>query len=84
MTAILIPELDGLALCRMLKGDPVTEQVPVLVCSMLAADARARQAGADAFLEKPLERTRLVASLHGLTRARARRGAISPAEQRAP
>jgi CheY-like chemotaxis protein len=74
MTALLIPGMDGFALCRALKGDPATKHVPILVVSMLAADARARQSGADAFLEKPLERTRFVASLSGLTLRRGRRG----------
>jgi CheY-like chemotaxis protein len=63
LTEILVPRLDGLALCRRLKTDPATAHVPVLVCSMLAAEQRAQQSGADAFLEKPLERKRLVASL---------------------
>jgi CheY-like chemotaxis protein len=67
VTEILIPRLDGLALCRLLKSDLATEHVPVLVVSTLAADERARQSGADAFLQKPLERKRLVASLRGLT-----------------
>ena len=74
MTALMIPGMDGFALCRALKGDPATKHVPILVVSMLAADARARQSGADAFLEKPLERTRFVASLSGLTLRRGRRG----------
>ncbi len=67
ITEILIPRLDGLALCRSLKGDPATQRVPVLVISMLAARERARQSGADAFLEKPLERTSLVACVRQLT-----------------
>jgi two-component system response regulator MprA len=60
---ILIPRLDGLALCRSIKGDPATQQVPILVISVLAAEGRARQSGADAFLKKPLEKTSLVAAL---------------------
>ncbi len=63
VTEILIPRLDGLALCRSLKGDPVTLHVPVLIVSMLAAQERARQSGADGFLEKPIEKTSLVASI---------------------
>ena len=59
ITEILVPELDGLALCRLLKGDPAL-RVGVIVLSMLSAAERARQAGADAFLMKPIEEDRLV------------------------
>lgn len=48
ITEILIPRLDGLALCLSLEGDAAT--VPILVISMLAAQERARLSGADAFL----------------------------------
>jgi CheY-like chemotaxis protein len=67
VTEILIPRLDGLSLCRLLKGDLATGRVPILVLSTLAADERARLSGADAFLRKPLERKRFVATLRGLT-----------------
>ncbi len=67
ITEILVPRLDGLALCRLLKTDRATAHVPILVYSVLAAEHRARQVGADAFLEKPLEKRRLVASMRELT-----------------
>ena len=67
VTEILVPRLDGLALCRLIKGDPTTHDVPVLIFSVLAADERATAAGADAFLNKPLERESLIASLRDLT-----------------
>jgi two-component system response regulator MprA len=76
ITEILIPRLDGLALCRSLKGDLVTQQVPILVISMLAADERAHESGADAFLEKPLERTSLVAQVRGLIERTERKDAL--------
>jgi CheY-like chemotaxis protein len=84
ITEILIPRLDGLALCRLIKEDPVTEHVPVLVSSVLAAEERARKSGADAFLEKPLERKRLAASLSALAQARGRRGPIPLQDQGSP
>jgi two-component system cell cycle response regulator DivK len=81
ITEILIPRLDGLALCRSLKGDPVTQRVPILVISMLAANERARQSGADAFLQKPFEKTSLVASVRGLIEPKEREGAVSPQDR---
>jgi CheY-like chemotaxis protein len=54
ITEILIPKLDGLQLCRELKQDPTTRDIPVIVFSVLAAETRAKEAGANAFLRKPL------------------------------
>jgi two-component system response regulator MprA len=54
ITEILVPGIDGLALCRQLKDDPRTRTIAVLVFSILSAGRRASDAGADAFLRKPL------------------------------
>jgi CheY-like chemotaxis protein len=66
LTEILVPKLDGLALCRQLKADPKTRDIAVLVFSILAASARATEAGADAFLLKPLAEHRLVGTVKTL------------------
>lgn len=73
ITEILVPKLDGLALCRQLKADPVTCGIAVLVFSILAAGGRAREAGADAFLLKPLAEHRLVETVRQLLEIRAAR-----------
>src|SRR6185295_16183278 len=44
ITEILVPTLDGLALCRRLKEDPRTRDIAVLVFSILSASGRAREA----------------------------------------
>ena len=67
---ILIPKLDGLALCRQVKANPETRQTLVLVLSILAASARANEAGADGFLLKPLAQHRLIAMLQELVEKR--------------
>lgn len=66
ITEILVPKLDGLALCRRLKADEATREVPVLIFSLLAASGRALDAGADAFLTKPLAAQRLTETVHRL------------------
>jgi two-component system response regulator MprA len=71
ITEVLVPKLDGLALCRRLKGDPETREIKVLIFSILAAGSRAKEAGADAFLMKPLAEHRLVDTVRQLM---ARRG----------
>lgn len=73
ITEILVPGLDGLALCRRLKADPVTRDTAVLVFSILAAGGRAREAGADAFLTKPLAEHTLVDTVRQLLKARSAR-----------
>lgn len=68
---ILLPRLDGLALCRLLKGDAATQHiVTVIVFSVLSAEERAKQAGADAFIKKPLEKSRLLATIEAAMPAR--------------
>lgn len=54
VTEILIPKVDGLSLCRRLRDDPLTRSIPVIVFSILGAEGRASEAGAKAFLRKPL------------------------------
>jgi DNA-binding response OmpR family regulator len=66
VTEIMVPKLDGLALCRKIKDDPETTDIIVLVFSILAAHSRAREAGADAFLMKPLAERRLVQTVREL------------------
>jgi two-component system response regulator MprA len=63
ITEILVPKLDGLALCRKLKADPKTQAITILIFSILAASGRAAEAGADAFLIKPLAEQRLVGTV---------------------
>jgi CheY-like chemotaxis protein len=72
---IMIPRLDGLALCQLLKSDSSTAHVPVMLFSVLAASERARKAGADVFLGKPLEKASFVASVLALTEPGNRTGA---------
>lgn len=69
VTEILIPRLDGLALSRRLREDPLTAGVPVIVFSILSAAARAAEAGASAFLRKPLVESTFVAAVNGLVAA---------------
>jgi CheY-like chemotaxis protein len=65
VTEILVPKLDGLTLCRRLRDEPATAQVPVVVFSILAAAARAAEAGARAFVRKPLVESTFVAAVLG-------------------
>jgi DNA-binding response OmpR family regulator len=70
ITEVLVPRLDGLALCRTVKADPKLKGTVVLIFSILAVQARAREAGADAFLMKPLAEKRLVDTVRELLKVR--------------
>lgn len=60
ITEILLPRLNGLALCRLLSQDRVTSGVPILACGELDDEVAAREAGANAFMKKPVEKARFL------------------------
>jgi CheY-like chemotaxis protein len=66
VSEILVPALDGLGLCRAIKTDPKTSHILVLIFSHLHAEDRARDAGADAFLIKPLNEELLIETVEKL------------------
>jgi len=71
ITEVLVPKLDGLALCRAVRKEAELKDTVVLIFSILAAQSRAREAGADAFLMKPLTDQRLVDTVRDLLAKRA-------------
>ena len=60
--SVLLPDLDGLALARRLAGGRADggPAPRILIVSVLQAEQRALEAGADAFLLKPVSRADLV------------------------
>jgi len=70
ITEVLVPKLDGLALCRAVKGDAELRRTVLLIFSILSVESRAREAGADAFLRKPLAERRLVDTVRVLLKVR--------------
>lgn len=63
---ILVPKLDGLSLCRALKSSPETKDILLMIFSHLQAEDRATEAGADAFLTKPIEEELLIETVSKL------------------
>lgn len=66
VTEIMLPKVDGLTVCRTLGADPLTSHIPVLVFSILSASARAHDAGAKAYLRKPIVGAVFIATLDQL------------------
>jgi CheY-like chemotaxis protein len=63
---IAMPDRDGLDLCRSLKKDPRTRDVPVFVVSARPGKdvvERALAAGAEQFIRKPFENQELIARI---------------------
>lgn len=62
----VLPDGDGLSLCRRIKQDPETSGIPVLCFSSLMARDRCLEAGADGFMLKPVERDLLLDRIRGI------------------
>jgi DNA-binding response OmpR family regulator len=69
ITEVLVPKLDGLTLCRLIKGDPTLAAVKVLVLSFLSAEDRALLSRADDFIKKPIQRPIILQAVRALIRA---------------
>jgi two-component system cell cycle response regulator len=68
---VMMPGLDGFAVCRRLKEDPETRHIPVvLVTALDGRDDRLQglESGADDFLTKPIDDLMLLARVRSLTR----------------
>ena len=70
LTEVILPGLDGLSVCKALRGDPATGRASLMMVSILAAEQPAREVGVDAFLRLPVDADRLVDSAARLLRGR--------------
>jgi CheY-like chemotaxis protein len=56
---IQLPEMDGLAATRHLKGDPRTREIPVVAVTSYAMkgdETKAAEAGCDGYVTKPIDK----------------------------
>lgn len=71
---IALPDMDGLTLTRLLKADESTRHIVVVALTAFAMkgdDARAREAGCDGYITKPIDTRTLPNAVAGYLRARA-------------
>jgi response regulator RpfG family c-di-GMP phosphodiesterase len=72
---IVMPGMDGYEVCRRLKADDRTRHIPVIFLTALRADresrVRALEAGAEAFLTKPLDEVELTAQIRAMAKIKA-------------
>lgn len=77
MMDIQLPRMDGLALTRLLKSDPRRKHILVVALTAYAMkgdEERARAAGCDAYVSKPIDTRTLPALLAGLLGSSHRNG----------
>ncbi|AFE08445.1 response regulator [Corallococcus coralloides DSM 2259] len=70
---VVLPQLDGVSVCRILKSDPATAKVPLYMLTGKAKKAdveSATQAGADGYIHKPFRGAELMDLVERLRAAR--------------
>jgi two-component system, cell cycle response regulator len=68
---VMMPDMDGLEVCRRLKSNPATHHIPVVMVTALdqpSDKVRGLEAGADDFLTKPIQELALIARVRSLAR----------------
>lgn len=68
---IVMPRMNGYEVCRRLKADPKTKDVPVVMCSSKGEEFDrywGMKQGADAYVAKPFQPTELVGTVKQLLR----------------
>lgn len=60
---IMLPNIDGWDTLGRLREHPLTQDVPIIVCTILPQEQLALMLGAAAFLRKPVSREQLLAAL---------------------
>lgn len=69
---ILMPGMDGFEVCQILKANEITKTIPIIIITAARTDQKSRikalEAGADAFLAKPLDELELTAQIKAMLR----------------
>ncbi|MEO1593239.1 MAG: response regulator [Cyanobacteria bacterium J06632_22] len=68
---IVMPRMNGYEVCRRIKSDPSTQDVPVVLCSSKGEEFDrywGMKQGADAYIAKPFQPTELVGTVKQLLR----------------
>ncbi len=83
---IQMPEMDGLELCRRLRSDPHTRDIPIVVVTAGGPDhtRAALEAGCDRVLTKPCSPALLVATIRSLIDAGPNRTPSDPETRQDP
>lgn len=75
---LMLPELDGIEVCRALRADPTTSMIPVIMLTALGEETDVidgLEVGADDYVTKPFSPRELVARVNAMLRRSGRVGA---------
>ncbi len=64
---VMMPNQDGWEILQLLKNDPTTQHIPVIICSVLEDPELAHSLGAIAYLRKPVTQADLLSALNNLS-----------------
>jgi signal transduction histidine kinase len=86
LTDVHMPEMDGIEMCRVLKKDPRTATLPIILITSHRttpeACAEGLLAGADDFICRPIDNTELLARLRVMIRLRRAENALQASNER--
>ena len=72
---IVMPEMDGFDVCKLLKADNIMCHIPVIFLTALKGDKDSRvkgiEAGGEAFLSKPVDETELLVQVRAMVKIKA-------------
>lgn len=80
---VMMPDVDGFEVCRTLRSDPETTDLPILLYSAIVGEevrTKARAAGADEFLGKTLHHAELVSRVRDWLASRSFPGGVGRPE----
>jgi signal transduction histidine kinase/DNA-binding response OmpR family regulator len=63
---VMMPEMDGFDAAAILKNDPVTMSIPIVILSVVEDKERGYRVGVDRYLTKPFEMEMLIREIGGL------------------
>lgn len=69
---VIMPGMDGYEVCRILKSNEQTQDIPIIFLTALRENRenrlKALEVGGDAFLTKPIDETELIAQIRAMTK----------------
>ena len=69
---VILPDRSGFEICRELKAEAETSQIPVIICSTKGTEMDkfwGMKQGADAYLSKPINREELIQTVNQLIKS---------------
>lgn len=77
---VQMPLMNGYEVCRILKSDESTKNIPIIMVTAIETDSQSRvkgfESGADAFVSKPINEEELAAQINAMLRIRDSQGKL--------